>query len=170
MKKTYSICIMALFAALTYIATTFIRIPIPLGYAHIGNSVIIFASVICGPVVGLLAGAIGSSLADLLTGYVMWAPFTFVIKVGIGIIAGYMAGRPDKQNKVRIFAGAVVSMIFMVVAYTVSGMILYGSAEAGLSQVPGLAAEGVVNIAVFYILYYALKRVGLNRKLSEMFN
>ena len=46
-----------------------IQIPIPLGYAHLGDSVILITAYLFGPVVGALAGGIGSAMADILTGY-----------------------------------------------------------------------------------------------------
>lgn len=168
MKKTYSICVTALFTALVFIATAFIQIPIPLGYANLGDCIIIFTAVVCGPAAGAVAGAAGAALADLATGYPMWAVFTFVIKAVIALIAAYITGK--SKNRVRMFIGAVVSMVFMAAAYTVSGMLLYGSVPAGLSSAPGLIAEGVVNIAVFYVLYYTLGKAGLNRKLADFFN
>ena len=54
--------------ALTCIATMLIQIPIPLGYAHLGDSVILITAYLFGPVVGALAGGIGSAMADILTG------------------------------------------------------------------------------------------------------
>jgi len=62
-------CMTAVCMALTCIATMLIQIPIPLGYAHLGDSVILITAYLFGPVVGALAGGIGSAMADILTGY-----------------------------------------------------------------------------------------------------
>ena len=62
-------CITAVFMALTCVATMMVQIPIPLGYAHLGDSVILICAFFFGPVVGALAGGIGSAMADILTGF-----------------------------------------------------------------------------------------------------
>ena len=58
-------CITAVFMALTCVATMVVQIPIPLGYAHLGDSVILICAFFFGPVVGALAGGIGSAMADI---------------------------------------------------------------------------------------------------------
>ena len=62
-------CVTAVLMALTCVATMVVQIPIPLGYAHLGDSVILISAYFFGPVVGALAGGIGSAMADILTGY-----------------------------------------------------------------------------------------------------
>lgn len=170
MRKINSICITAVFTALVFVATAFVQIPIPLGYANLGDCIIIYTALMCGPGAGVFAGAIGAALADIMTGYPMWAVFTLIIKAVIALLAAYITGKSEKKNKIRMFIGAVVSMVFMAAAYTLSGMLLYGSVASGLASAPGLIAEGVVNIVVFYILYYTLGRTGFSRRLMEFFN
>ena len=76
----------ALFAALSCVATMSIRIPTPGtgGYIHPGDAIVILSGVILGPVWGFLAGGIGSALSDLIGGYFIYVPITFVIK---GLVA-----------------------------------------------------------------------------------
>ena len=78
--------ITALFAALTFAATMAVRIPTPgtNGYIHPGDALVILSGVILGPSNGFLAAGIGSALADLLGGYFVYVPITFLIK---GIVA-----------------------------------------------------------------------------------
>ncbi len=80
----------ALFAALSCVATMSIRIPTPgtNGYIHPGDAIVILSGVILGPVWGFLAGGIGSALSDLIGGYFMYVPVTFVIKGLIALVAG----------------------------------------------------------------------------------
>ena len=86
----------ALFAALACAATMSIRIPTPGtgGYIHPGDAIVILSGVVLGPVWGLLAGGIGSALADLLGGYLTYVPITFVIK-GLGLFTRKSA-KPKK--------------------------------------------------------------------------
>lgn len=170
-NKTFRICITAVFIALVYICTAFIKIPIPLGYAHIGNSIILLASFYFTPWIACISGGIGSSMADILTGFPIWAVPTLFIKIGIAFIACKIFKLGNKTKSVyskSTLAGAILSMIFMVAAYTIVGAVLYGSIAAGLSSTLGLAAEGVVNIIVFYVLGTILDKAGIRKLISEI--
>ena len=46
-------CVTAVLMALTCVATMVVQIPIPLGYAHLGDSVILISAYFFGPVVGI---------------------------------------------------------------------------------------------------------------------
>lgn len=147
------LCITAMMAALVCVTTMVIQIPIPLGYAHLGNAFILLAVMFVGKRTGVWAGGIGSALADLLTGYAYWALPTFVIKSVMALIVGRLAYTKEGSCtlfSIRSAVGCVLSMIWMVVGYTVSGAVLYGGIAAGLASAPGLAAEGILNLAVYY--------------------
>lgn len=169
-NKTFKICITAVFIALVYIATAFIQIPIPLGYAHLGNSIILLASLLLTPRIACISGGIGSSMADILTGFPIWAVPTLIIKIGIALIASSIFSLGKKSKSIyskRTFAGTAASMIFMTAGYTVAGAILYGSVASGLSSAPGLFAEGIVNIIVFYAIGIILDKAGIKRLISQ---
>ena len=77
-------------AALTCIATMVIKIPSPLnGYLNLGDCVVLLAGWMLSPVYGFLAAGVGSALADLFSGYVVYAPATFVIKGLMALVAYY---------------------------------------------------------------------------------
>ena len=78
----------ALFTALTVVATMVIRIPAPLvGYANLGDTMVLLSAWVLGPVWGMAAGGIGSMIADLL-GYPPYAVATLVIKALMALVAG----------------------------------------------------------------------------------
>ena len=87
--------ITALFAALTFAATMAVRIPTPgtNGYIHPGDALVILSGVILGPSNGFLAAGIGSALADLLGGYFVYAPITFLIKGLVALCCGLIFQR-----------------------------------------------------------------------------
>lgn len=160
--STTRLCIAALFTALICMATLLIQIPIPLGYAHLGDSVILIAAYFFGPVIGAPAAGIGSALADLLTGFPVWALPTLLIKMLMPLIACgffYQKGSRKKLFSVRVAAGAVVTLLFMAAGYVLFGGILYGSAAAGLASAPGLLLKAAVNLAVFFLMGGGLAKV-----------
>lgn len=95
----------ALFGALAYIGFAFLRIDIPIGFTktafHLGNIFVILASLILGGWVGGLSGSIGLTLADLTSGYALYAPTTFVLKLGIGLVCGLVAHKFGKINTLK---------------------------------------------------------------------
>ena len=92
-NTTKKIVFAALLAALACVATMIIKIPTPLGgYIHAGDAVVVLAGFLLGPVWGALAAGLGSCLADVIAGYVLYAPGTFVIKAVVALLAGWIIG------------------------------------------------------------------------------
>lgn len=143
------LCLTALFTAIVCVATFIIQIPIPLGYAHLGDCMILLATDILGPLAGMLAGGIGSAMADLITGFAIWALPTLIIK-SLMPWAAYIF---LKKNTIYFtVTGAVLSLLVMTAGYVIAGSIIYGSVAVGLTQTPGLLLKSAVNLAAFLIL------------------
>ncbi len=128
--NTFSLCCGALLTALVCIMTMVIQIPIPLGYAHLGDAAILLGAAYFGRREAVWASGLGSSLADFLTGFTQSVIPTFLIKVIIVLIAGHLMF--DKNGSFRLFhwrtfLAAILSMAWMVIGYTAVGDILYGS-------------------------------------------
>lgn len=117
-----------LLAALCYIGFAFIKFDIPVGPEktafHFGNVFCVLAALLLGGYWGGLAGAIGMTIGDLTTSYVTSAPKTFLLKLCIGLIVGFVAHKIFKLSKehsakyvtgVTIFASAC-GMIFNIIA------------------------------------------------------
>lgn len=77
----------AVFAALCFTGTFVIVIPLPYGYFNAGDVFVLLAGWCLGPVYGSVAAAAGSSLADVLSGFALYAPATFVIKGADALVA-----------------------------------------------------------------------------------
>lgn len=152
--KTQKIVIAAMLAALTCIATMIIKIPSPLkGYLNLGDCVVLLSGWLLSPLYGFLAAGLGSGLADLISGYGVYVPATFIIK-GVMAIAAYFGFR-FLQNKVtnisaRIVSGIVAELI-MVFGYYVFEGFLYGFG-ASLVNIPVNAVQGVAGLIIGTIL------------------
>ncbi|HEY8418703.1 MAG TPA: ECF transporter S component [Limnochordales bacterium] len=150
-------------AALVAIATMFVQIPMPAGqgYANVGDAAIFLLAALFGPVVGLAAGGIGSALADVLTGYAVWAPFTLVIKGLEGWIAGRLAYEAFRSRGLspQVFAGFAVAALWMMAGYFVAGAVLAGSFAAAAAGIPLNLFQAVGGIAAGSALLYALRPV-----------
>ena len=81
MNHTRKIVIASLMAALTCVATMVIHIPSPTqGYLNLGDCMVLCCGWMLNPFYGFCAAGIGSGLADLLSGYGLYAPATLLIK------------------------------------------------------------------------------------------
>ena len=159
-------CMTAVCMALTCIATMLIQIPIPLGYAHLGDSVILITAYLFGPVVGALAGGIGSAMAVIPSGFPGWGRATPLIKARKPPLARLFFS--DKSLKKPGFfcafpCGGGGDTAFMTAGYVFFGGILYGSWALGLASAPGLLLKSVVNLIVFIVVGTGLSKVVKNR-------
>lgn len=157
---TRQLCLAAAMTAIVFLATFVPRIPIPLGYAHLGDAAIFLMVLFIGRREMLFAACFGSALSDLLGGFPLWIVPTLVIKFFMADIAWRII-RPDRPGHLsltRMTIGFLAGSLWMAVAYTLFGALLYDSLAAGLASAPGLMAEGLLNTAV------AIVAAGLLRK------
>ena len=152
MNNTKRLAYGGLLAALIMVATAYLKFPTTLGYIHIGDGIIYLSAAILGPFAGLVA-AVGSCLADLLAGYVTYAPVTFIIKGITGLVAGYLL-----QKKTRSVAYSALLLLllqaFMVLGYFLFEAILYGMPaalpSAGFNCIQGIAGVAIGLAAILF--------------------
>lgn len=140
----------AFMMALVTIGTMVIQIPTPAtkGYVNVGDSFIFLTSALFGPAMGFISGGLGSSLADLLSGYAYWAPWTLVIKGLEGLIVGILYKGHSEYAKIFSF---LVGALWMVLGYYIAGGIMYGF-KASLVDVPSNLIQGFASIIIGYLL------------------
>ena len=147
---TKELTLTAIMAAFVFIATFVPKIPIPLGYAHLGDAAIFAIIFTLGRKIGILSGVIGSVFADLLSGFPIWILPTIFIKAGMAEIFFRLK---DKN----FFLGLIAASLLMTAGYTFAGAFLYDSLTTGLASTPGLLIKSAVNIFVAIIIISAVK-------------
>jgi len=160
MKKisTKKIVISALFAAITCIATIIIKIPSPLkGYLNIGDCIILLTGWMLSSGYSFLAAGIGSALADLLSGYLVYAPATFIIKGTMAVIACVLSKGLNKIGNMpsKIISG-IVAEGFMVLGYYLFEGLLYGFGPS-LVNIPANCVQGTAGLILGCILIKLFK-------------
>ena len=153
-NATQKIAVAALLAALTCVATMVIKIPSPLkGYLNLGDCVVLTAGWMLSPVYGFLAAGLGSALADLFSGYVVYAPATFLIKGLMALVARFVYKilcNKTNSSVSRIISG-VLAEIIMVLGYYIFEGFMYGF-SASLVNVPANAVQGLAGLVLGFVL------------------
>lgn len=123
----------SVFTALTFVITVVFSayIPSTRGYFNFGEVGVYLSGLLGGPLVGVMAGGIGSMLADLALGYAYFAPGTLVIKGIEGGIVGLIGRKimqfPQKKKNIWIaLAGSLVMSIYLfwLLLWSFRGVIL----------------------------------------------
>lgn len=153
-NKTRKIVLAAMFAALCCVATMIIKIPSPLkGYLNLGDCIVLLSGFMLSPVYGFLAAGLGSALADIFSGYIVYAPATFIIKGVMAIIAYFcFKGLHNKLgNTPSRIIGGIIAELVMVLGYFVFEGFMYGFIPSAVN-IPANAMQGVAGLIIGLIL------------------
>ena len=164
MTESKRIAQYALMAALVAVATFVIKIPTVAtdGYLNLGDAILLYAGIVFGPLAGLIAGGIGSALADVVAGYPHWALPTFLIKGAEGALAGAIFLLLRKSNLNRFINATIASLpaaLIMVVGYFFASWIMKGNAAVAWTSVPENAVQGGIGVALCLSLLLSTARI-----------
>ena len=185
-EKVQKIVMTGLIAALSYIVFTFlqIKITLPGGDAtsiHLGNAVCVVGALLLGGFYGGLGGAIGMTIGDLLDPvYIVYAPKTFLLKFGIGLITGFVAHKlghiSTQKDSKKVFRytllAAVCGLLFNVIFDPLVGyfykLLILGKPAAELVLAWNIASTSinavtstVVSVTLYMALRPSLKKAGM---------
>ena len=162
-SKTKKIVVAALIASLTCVATMLIKIPSPLkGYLNLGDGIVLLAGWLLSPGYGFAAAGLGSALADLLSGYVVYAPVTFLIKGAMALVAFFCFRWMSKffgRLPSRI-VGGILAELLMIGGYFVFEGFLYGFAPSVIN-IPANAVQGVAGIILGVLLIKIFEKANI---------
>ena len=169
-NRLYTIIAASVMIALVCVMTMVVRIPTPTkGYLNLGDCFVLLGGWLLGPLYGFLAGGIGSGLADLLSGYPVYIPGTFIIKglMALAFARLYHTRGAKREGDLSFgwFLGAVVAEAIMVVGYYLYEAIFMGEGFAGaLLGVSGNAMQGIVGAVCACLLTKAIGQTGIYQK------
>lgn len=177
-KNTKQLILAALMAAFTCVATMIIKIPTPtFGYIHPGDGMVLLCGIVLGPFTGALSAGIGSMFSDIFSGYLSWAPATFIIKAltagAMGLIFHNSRRKTSARgNGVHVITGGLLGETIMVIGYFlyetvlaafVSGGFTKASLYAGVissaSGIPFNIIQGIVGIIIALALLPILLQI-----------
>ena len=161
--RAQKIAVAAMLAALACVATMIIKIPTPLkGYVNLGDCVVLLCGSILSPAYAFLSAGIGSALADILSGYLVYAPATFAIKGSMALITVALFRYFDKKGckpTLKILP-CIIAEMFMILGYFIFEGFLYGFGPS-LANIPANAIQGVAGIIFGFTLIKAFEKIKL---------
>lgn len=152
--------------ALVTVMTMVIQIPVPAtnGYIHLGDTMIFFSVLLLGYKYGAVVSGVGSALADLLTGYVQYAPITLVVKalmaVAMGIFIGYAINKNFSKAVMKLMEiiGMVIAGFVMVAGYYLAESFMVGNFITPIAAIPMNIVQFVSGVVFASILATALSK------------
>ncbi len=151
----------AIFGAMVYVLTAFLKIPTHQGYIHVGDGIIYLAAALLPMPYAMAAAGIGAGLSDYLSGYPMWVLPTVIIKV-LTVIAftHHKDTIINRRNLIALLPGAVLC----VGGYYLASAILYGDFGAAVADVPTNLIQSAASSALFLFLGLALDKMAFKKR------
>ncbi|MFX1570439.1 MAG: ECF transporter S component [Promethearchaeota archaeon] len=160
-NNVLSLSIISIFAALICVLTIIIRIPIPIttGYINIGDFGVMLSGLYFGPIIGGLAGGIGSAIADII-GFPQFAIPTLIIKGLEGFIVGLISNPKKKVLKIdyRDIIAVIIGGFIMITGYFLVELPIYG-VGAALFELPGNLFQFGFGVIGSLILVAATRKI-----------
>jgi uncharacterized membrane protein len=155
--NTRQIALIAIMSALV-LALTYIRpfnTPVG-GYIHLGDIMIYFTALAFGPVIGGVAGGVGTALADLVGGFPLFAISSLVVHG----LQGYIAGKigHGKTDRVTLSLAVVAGSAIVVSGYFIAEAVFLGwGAGAAAAEIPWNIIQEIVG-AIGVLVYLYVRR------------
>ena len=156
-KNLFRVGLVAAFATLAFVGTLVIRVPLPVtgGYFNLGDTFVMAAGLLYGPLVGALVGMIGPALADAV-GFPQFILATAVVKFCEGGLVG-LIGHSHEISTVggaksrRPLLAVAMGVVVLVGGYFVFEALIYpmlakGIPFFGVTDLKAAMAEIVPNL------------------------
>ncbi len=169
-KTTKTYVITALFAALIFLVTAYIlHIPTPAtgGYIHLGDAFLYLAASVLPTPLAVAAGGIGEALSDALTGSVVYAVPTLVIKSAM--VLCFSAVGKKFITKRNIFA-SVLAGVICIAGYYLTEVIIYRNFVSPLVEIPANLIQAGASAAIYILLGNALDRLNVKNSIGANIN
>ena len=166
-SKIKGIVQMGMLSALTFVATMAIHVPSwNGGVIHLGDSMIFLTAVIFGKKYAAISGAVGMTMFDILSGYSVWAPYTFVIKAVMGFIVGSIAytGGSKGENVYKNVLGMLLGGIWMISGYYAAEVMITGNLVSPVASITGNTIQFGAGAIIAFVIIAAIKKSGYFKK------
>ena len=163
--KTFDLILTSMLASLVFVATLLLNIKLPVGNGgliHLGTGMLFIVSILFGPKKGMIAGALGMGLFDLVSGWALWAPITILTRGLQGYLVGKIAwSNGHKGTSFKFNLLAMLASIPLTIGGYIGESIIFNSLIIPLASIPGDLVQCAVGIAVAIPAVVMLKKVSI---------
>jgi uncharacterized membrane protein len=170
-SRLLKVAVIAVFATLAFLGTTVIRVPIPGsgGYFNLGDTFVMTAGLLYGPLVGALVGLIGPALADAL-GFPSFILATAIIKFCEGGAVGLISRTASSQDSIRPLLALGVGILILVGGYYIFEASIYpflaqsipyfdvSDPKAALTEIIPNLLQGIISAVIAYGIFRIFRR------------
>ena len=162
-RKLKTLALTGILTSLIFVFTAYIHIPSFNGYVHIGDGILYLAATLLPTPYAMFAGGVGAVLADSLTGYAIWAPASFVIKI-ITVLFFSARGRyiTGKRNLLALLPAALLC----IGGYYLYEGLIFGNFISPLYGLFGNLMQAVFSSILFVAAGLAFDKAGIKARLS----
>lgn len=161
-EKLSTLTLTGIFTALILVFTAFVHIPFFTGYVHIGDGFLYLAAAMLPTPYAVFAGAAGAVLADVLTGYAVWAPASFIIK---GVTVLFFSRHAVKVIEKRNLLALIPSALLCIGGYYLYEALLMGNFISAAYGIPGNVIQSAFSSALFVLVGLTIDKTGLKGRL-----
>ncbi len=139
----------AIFIALCF-GGTFISIPLGTSKIHLGNLFCVLAGLLCGPLIGGVAGSLGMGFCDLALGY-GWNTYlrTFIIKFLFGFVVGLLFRICLKKKwNGTLLLGIATGVGFLAFDWILYGYLTNGSGYSLTALIASAILASIILVAL----------------------
>jgi uncharacterized repeat protein (TIGR04002 family) len=159
-----NVVLSGLFTAMIFVVTAYFpRIPTVRGYIHVGDSVIYIAACLLNQPAAAISAALGGFLADALTGYIVWAPYTAIIKAALTLPFTALGGR---ALSLRNFLAALAAFPITVGGYYLAAWMITRDKLAPLAEVPFNVAQAGAGMLIFLVVAAGMDKTDLKNRFA----
>ena len=150
----------AAFAALTCLATLVIQVPSPLsGFMNLGDALVLTSAALLGPIYGTAAAGIGSCLADIISGYAIYAPATLVIKSLMALALCFFLCLIRRPRILACLLGGLAAESVMVLGYFAYDGFFLGYGLGAAVGIPANLMQAALGLLIAMFLIPLLKKI-----------
>ena len=159
-KNALKVAVVAVLTAVVVVFTMIVRIPTAKGYLNLCDVAICFIAFTFGPWTAFIAGGLGTALADLITGYALWAPTLFAVHGVEGFLVALIV-RQKSGKAIPVFKkllAGIVCIATVTLGYFVLAGIFISGFSVAAAEVPGNIAQSGVGVVLGLAVSYAVQR------------
>lgn len=162
-NKLNLMCLAGIFTAVVFVFTAYLHIPSHTGYTHIGDGFIYLAACLLPLPYAMFVGAAGALLADCLTGFVIWAPGSVIIKT---VAVLFFSRKSKKVISLRNVLALLPAWVICIGGYYLYEAIITGNFIAPLAGIPGYITQSALSSILFVVAGLAMDKLNIKQKLN----